>query len=338
MNRSRNLEVRKLTVRTSAIVIALLTLWFLLSGIWSTPKDDSMGSTHPRKPLYKYEVVHGLFLQDDPKTDWNTFEYMKHNFGLISQPYPSDTSATAHDSDWLRFSRFITHLNSAAPEGSSYKLFYLGRHGEGFHNVAESKYGTQLWDDYWSKLEGDGELFWSDAHLTKVGESQALEAHNFMGTQISWANMPAPEAYVVSPMFRCLQTASITFEKLALPEGKEFKPVIKELAREVLGVHTCDRRSTKGYIREHFLGWEFEEGFREEDELWLPDHRETHEEHDVRTTELLDEIFEEHEGKMVTSLTIHSGAIASHLRVIGHREFKLPTGGMIPVLVKATRV
>jgi hypothetical protein len=37
------------------------------------------------------------------------------------------------------------------------------------------------------------------------------------------------------------------------------------------------------------------------------------------------------------SLTSHSGAIASKLRVLGHRDFPLPTGGMIPVLVKATK-
>ncbi|EME46202.1 hypothetical protein DOTSEDRAFT_86814 [Dothistroma septosporum NZE10] len=297
-----------------------------------------MGSTPPRKPLFRYEAVHGLFLQDDPKTDWNTFEYMKHNFGLVSQPYPSDTRSTAKDLDWLRFSRYISHLQTTAPHGTFYKLFYLGRHGEGFHNVAEAKYGTTAWDDYWSKLEGDGSLFWSDAHLTELGESQAMEAHSFIGEQLAWAKMLAPETYVVSPMFRCLQTASITFQKLALPNGKEFRPIIKELAREVLGVHTCDRRSTKSYIRGEFPRWEFEGGFEEEDELWLPDHRETHDEHDARTTELLDEIFETNEGKTVMSLTIHSGAIASHLRVYGHREFGLPTGGMIPVLVKATRL
>jgi hypothetical protein len=38
------------------------------------------------------------------------------------------------------------------------------------------------------------------------------------------------------------------------------------------------------------------------------------------------------------SLTSHSGAIASLMRVIGHREFRLATGGMVPVLIKATKL
>ena len=27
-----------------------------------------------------------------------------------------------------------------------YKLLYMGRHGEGYHNVAEAFYGTPAWD------------------------------------------------------------------------------------------------------------------------------------------------------------------------------------------------
>lgn len=37
-------------------------------------------------------------------------------------------------------------------------------------------------------------------------------------------------------------------------------------------------------------------------------------------------------------MTSHSGAIGSILAAIGHREFALQTGGVIPVLVKAKRV
>jgi hypothetical protein len=35
------------------------------------------------------------------------------------------------------------------------------------------------------------------------------------------------------------------------------------------------------------------------------------------------------------SMTSHSGAIGGMLRVLGHREYRLKTGGAIPVLVKA---
>jgi hypothetical protein len=105
-----------------------------------------------------------------------------------------------------------------------------------------------------------------------------------------------------------------------------------------MGEHTCDKRSSKAKIHAAQPEWLIEKGFTEEDELWEADHRETHGEHDVRTQRLLEQIFE-NEGKdaSVVSLTSHSGAIASLMRVIGHREFRLATGGMVPVLIKATK-
>lgn len=48
---------------------------------------------------------------------------------------------------------------------------------------------------------------------------------------------------------------------------------------------------------------------------------------------LLDDIFA-HDDSTYISFTTHSGSIASILRVIGHREFRLPTGAVIPVLIK----
>jgi broad specificity phosphatase PhoE len=145
--------------------------------------------------------------------------------------------------------------------------------------------------------------------------------------------MPVPDAWVASPLMRCLRTAELEWAGLGL-EG--FRPVIREMAREVMGEHTCDKRSSRTVIREAYPGWVVEEGFTEEDELWEAEHRETFEEHDVRTLKLLEQVFAE-EGPVV-SLTSHSGAIASLMRVVGHREFRLGTGGMVPVLVKMTRV
>lgn len=212
----------------------------------------------------------------------------------------------------------------------------MGRHGEGYHNVAEAFYGTEAWDAYWSKLDGNGTATWSDAHLTDVGKEQALEAHAFFGEQLAWAKMPAPEGYYVSPLFRCLQTAHLTFAGLELPAERGFRPVVKEMLREVMGEHTCDRRSSRTVIHEAFPDWGIEGGFKEEDELWRADHRETHEEHDARSQALLDEVFA-NDQSLVLSFTAHSGTIASLLRVVGHREFRLPTGALIPVLVKATK-
>jgi hypothetical protein len=138
---------------------------------------------------------------------------------------------------------------------------------------------------------------------------------------------------------RCLQTCDLTFGPLIshFPAEHPFRPVIKELGRETLGIHTCDKRSPATYIKEHFPDFKLEPGFSEEDKLWRADKRESDSAHDVRTTQLLDDIFTS-DTKTVISLTSHSGAVASLLRVIGHRPFQLKPGGAMPVLVRVKRI
>lgn len=61
----------------------------------------------------------------------------------------------------------------------------------------------------------------------------------------------------------------------------------------------------------------FEEGFKEHDELFRSELRETDEAHDQRSKHALDGVFgkgEDGEGKTWVSLSSHSGAIASLLR------------------------
>lgn len=147
--------------------------------------------------------------------------------------------------------------------------------------------------------------------------------------------MPAPQSYYASPLYRTLDTCRLTFSGLSLPSDRPFRPLVKEMAREVLGEHTCDKRSTKTVIETAFPEFTIEPGFSEEDELWRADDRETDDEIDVRQRKLLDGVFE-NDAHAVISLTSHSGAIRSLLRVVGHREFALLTGGLIPVLIKAS--
>lgn len=81
----------------------------------------------------------------------------------------------------------------------------------------------------------------------------------------------------------------------------------------------------------------FEPGFAEDDELWEKDYREPESARRFRLATLLDDVFGS-DGNVVLSLTAHSGAIASILEVLGHRVFRLETGGVIPVVVRARRV
>ena len=319
-------------VYASSVLAGVVALYFLLAG-WSD--RGNMGSA-PAATTYDFEAVKGFFLQDDPNTDPTSYDYRKDNFGLVDRSYETDPAGDSTSTQWQRFERYLRHLNSEAPLGTSYKFIVAGRHGEGFHNVAEDFYGTRSWDDYWSKLDGNGTITWSDAHLTDLGREQALEASAFWGQQLAWATQPAPETYYVSPMYRCLQTANLTFSGLKLPEAHPFQPTVKEMLRETMGEHTCDRRSTRFVIHEACPAWPIEPGFTERDELWRADHRETWEELDARTTGLLGDVFT-NDRRTFVSLTAHSGWIASLLRVTGHRVFKLPTGSVIPVFVKAVR-
>lgn len=200
-------------------------------------------------------------------------------------------------------------------------------------------------------------MTWADAHLTDKGIKQAQTVNAFWKQGLVDAKIPAPQSYYTSPLHRCLATAYYTFTSLSLPSTQAFVPEVKEashlhppftsiptksnartqLLRETNGEHTCDRRSTLTYIRDEFPTYTIEQGFSEQDQLWRADWRESHAEHVVRMRELLADVFE-HDASTFVSFTSHSGSIASLLDAVGHREFRLPTGGVIPVFVKAVRV
>lgn len=264
----------------------------------------------------------------------------KENFGLIQQSYPSDTtlSNASDKTQWQRFEHYIRELNKSAEAGVEYKVLYLGRHGQGYHNVAESRYGTALWDSYWAKQEGDEYAHWADAHLTPTGEQQALDVNAFWSSALKDAKVPAPENYYTSPFYRCLQTSWLSFHNLSLPASSPFLPIVKELLRETNGVHTCDRRGASSIIRSDFPTYTLEPNLPETDISWTPDYREKPAEHIIREHWCLEEIWDESRDKQFLSLTAHSGTIAAILGAVGHRAFALPTGGVIPVAVKGEKL
>ncbi|KAJ5240114.1 hypothetical protein N7468_004733 [Penicillium chermesinum] len=279
------------------------------------------------QPQFKFSTVTGFFLQDEPTTDAVTFDYSKENFGLIADSNLISTQ-------WEKFKQRIEDLNALGGSSVQYKVLFLGRHGQGVHNVAEQRYG-KAWDDYWSKLDGDEYGTWFDARLTDLGISQAETARATWKHQMGFG-IPAPQSYYVSPLTRTCQTAQITFEGVGLPLTKPFRPLIKELLRETIGEHTCDKRSKASEIAAEFPEYRFEAGFDEEDLLYSPDKRETDEERNKRFAILLNDIFAT-DANVYLSLTAHSGAITSILEVVGHRPFPLLTGAVIPVIVQAER-
>jgi broad specificity phosphatase PhoE len=224
---------------------------------------------------------------------------------------------------------------------------------------------------YYSLLTGNATTTWFDADLTPEGINQAQIAHSYWASQSKEQKIHFPDAYYSSPLTRSLKTANLTFagfpqlvSSRARPgnAAAAFVPQVKEAFREGVSLHTCDRRRSRSYIEGLFPDWTFEEGFTEEDELWTGVKGETSEAQDLRSRGALDDIFnargrtegekkprgcggarvpshgDEDGEKLVISVTAHSGEITSILRVIGHREFKLNTGAVIPVLVRAEEV
>ncbi|OAK94499.1 phosphoglycerate mutase-like protein [Phaeosphaeriaceae sp. SRC1lsM3a] len=297
----------------------------------------STAAAHTAPKHLNFTVVNDVFVQSQNSTSPTDFDFIGTNFGLINRTYPSDSTCPtdAKQTQWQRLAHYIDTLNKKASKSDRYVLLFLARHGEGFHNAAETYFGTPAWNCYWSELDGNGTVTWADAKLTEVGVQQALKVKDFWNHLIKDEKITTPQTYYSSPLYRCLDTARLTFEGVKLPHKYPFKPIIKEFLREGISAHTCDRRSTKSYIKKNFPGFKFEKGFPEEDPYWTELKAEPSENQDARSKVVLDDIFTSDDSTYV-SISSHSGEIASLLRVLGHRAFRLATGSAIPVLVKVT--
>ncbi|KAL8696486.1 MAG: hypothetical protein Q9224_002768 [Gallowayella concinna] len=300
---------------------------------------DVVGAASIQKSHINYTTVTGYFLQDEASTNASGFSFMNNNFGLINRTYATDATydPNGKKTQWQRFENQVFRFNRGSGRNVQYKLLFMGRHGEGYHNAAESYYGTPAWNCYYSLLDGNGTVTWADARLTPKGIAQALSVNAFWASEIKNQKVPTPQSYYTSPLTRCLATANLTFSGLNLPRRHPFVPTVKEFFREGISGHTCDRRGSKSYIQAAFPSYKIEPGFTETDELWEAYHAETRIDQDIRSKAVLDDVFSS-DSETYLSITSHSGEIASLLRVLGHRSFSLSTGAVIPVLVKAETI
>lgn len=291
---------------SSILLWALATSRFFSTGVADSSKTSASYIT--------YSTVTGYFLQDEPSTNASTFNFMTTNFGLINRTYPADTTLHSNHNltQWQRFKHQVTQLNREAPRGTEYKLLYMGRHGDGYHNDAQAYYGTPAWNCYYSELDGNSTITWSDAHLSPLGVTQALAVNEFWASEIKHQKIPTPQSYYTSPLTRCLQTANYTFNGLDLPATHPFIPEVKEYFREGISGHTCDRRSNETYIHDLFSSYRIEPGFTQDDELWVALHGETSTDQAVRSKRVLDSVFTT-DGSTYISITSHSGEIGSIL-------------------------
>ncbi|CCD25022.1 putative phosphomutase NDAI_0E02060 [Naumovozyma dairenensis CBS 421] len=243
---------------------------------------------------------------------------------------------------------------------TSYKLVILARHGQGYHNAAIDRYGMARWDEYWSFLNGDEFGEWLDSKLTPLGVRQVQTIGEEVLLPIFKDLGILPHVFFSSPMRRCLETFieswTCIFNEVAHNHqdggdgGRNVKEKVKihilENIRETLGEHTCDKRVTHSIAVDeyqnyelksgHVIKWKYGQDYPEEDTLWLPDHRETKEEMDIRIhgglTELFSRLTDE---QRFVSITCHSGVIGSALRNLKHPPIlNLDTGKIVATVVE----
>lgn len=277
-----------------------------------------------------YRAVAGYFLHDEEETGPEHRATTQPGLGLINRTYETDAvfDPNGNKTQWERFVYFVEHQNQLGQGKVQYKIVFLIRHGQGYHNVKEAQVGRHAWDTHWSRMEGDGVMDWSDARLTEKGREQAEALNNFWRESIESRTVPTPRRYYTSPLARCLETTKITYS------GLPGLPIVKEKLRERNGEHTCDRRSTRNWIASNYPEYGIEAGFTENDELWRPDQRETEEEIAGRVRQLLDDVFT-NEVNTIISFTGHSGLIRALYDVTGHSDVWVAAGAMVPLLIRA---
>ncbi|KAI0024136.1 histidine phosphatase superfamily [Xylariomycetidae sp. FL0641] len=285
---------------------------------------------------FKYEAVPGFFEHDDEPTGPEFRAATKVGLGLIDRAYDTDAAFDPERrmTQWERFVHFLKKQNEVDDGKVAYKLIFVTRHGEGFHNVKEAEVGRHEWDNHWSFLDGDENMNWFDSFLTEKGKQQAAALNAIWRESTETLKMPLPEECYTSPHARTLETSRIAYSGLATPENGPLRPVVKERLRERTGEHTCDRRRTKSWITSNYPDYEIEPGFAENDEIWKADVRESEAEVETRIRALLDDIFE-HSKTPVIAFTCHSGFIRGLYGVTKHRDVWISAGTMVPLLVKA---
>ncbi|KAK0753692.1 histidine phosphatase superfamily [Schizothecium vesticola] len=288
---------------------------------------------------YKFSVVPGYFIdnvaaaKDCPGSKLTT----RPNLGLVERLYESDDAASAPKSSWVRFCQHVETLNRDSAPGESFKILFITRHGLSVHNAVMERVGNAAWNIHWSHLEGDGNLSWVDAKLTRDGIRLAQSLGELWFNWVESSGIPLPGRIYTSPLARCLETTKLVYSAVMTEHGDEFRPIVKELLRERLTDHTCDKRSSRSWIAENYPNFVLEEGFAEADDLWRADRCETNAQHVARKQQLLEDIFT-NDASYFISLTTHSYAISSILEATGAPHFRVCEGAIFPLFVKGARL
>lgn len=166
--------------------------------------------------------------------------------------------------------------------------------------------------------------------------NQAKELGDFWSKSIDVDQLSLPGTIYTSPLARCLETTRLEFAKVFKANERAFQPIVKESLRELITDHTCDRRSAKSWIKEHYPDYQLGAGFTENDGLWTGKRWESPDEHTARKQRVLEDIFMTDDNIFI-ALTVHSYAISAILRVVGMDKSRVGEGSCIALLIRAER-
>ncbi|KAE9025951.1 hypothetical protein PR003_g10251 [Phytophthora rubi] len=281
----------------------LLLLFELFVGLFVAP-SLALSERDESDVPFSLRYVPGFFKQGTPSVQVPASN--PEHLGLVDNVTWGDVDA---------------YINGRATQGVQVKLLLFLRHGEGTHNVAEAKYGTEEWERYYRKLAE-----YTDAKLTDVGMQQAEKASERLDGEMKRGL--EIEEVVVSPLERTLHTSMIAYRN-----HEEIPKRSMEWPRETIGVCTCDLRGTISSKALQYRSIDFSDVWSDADPWWTPDHRETEAHIDDRARVFLNRVFYGHKASHIGVVT-HSGMTHAAMRVVGHREYKVATAEVIPFLLE----
>ncbi|GMG38638.1 unnamed protein product [Ambrosiozyma monospora] len=270
-----------------------------------------------------YSIVKGFFKHTDNPSTHHDY---KDNLGLND------------NTTWPELKTKLDNLNSESPANTTYKLIYLGRHAEGWHNLAQEFYGD-AYGCYYALRNGNGTVYWGpDAYLTPRGIEQASNNSVLLKSLIQ-NEFPLPQAFYVSPFSRCADTMNHTWYDLVFRQGYA-TPIFKESLRESIDCGTAEHRRTKTYLQQRYPTYDFEQGFSEYDLLYTnPLYNQTGKVETQngmywRAKSFSDDLFSSEDATIV-SVTAHGVIDTVMTKVVGI-QIGLPfdEAGIVPLLVK----
>ncbi|KAL4152606.1 hypothetical protein PRNP1_009534 [Phytophthora ramorum] len=272
-------------------------------------------------------LIGSLFVSADPNASNVPFS-LRYVPGFFKQGTPSVGIPTSNPKhlgllDNVTWADVDAYINDRAAQGVHVKLFLFLRHGQGTHNVAETKYGTEEWERYYRKLAE-----YTDAKLTNLGIQQAAKASERVDAELERGLKM--EEVVVSPLERTLHTSMIAFQNhVQIPKRS------MEWPRETIGVCTCDLRGTISSKALQYPGVDFSDLWSDADPWWTPDDRESELHINDRVRIFLNRVFYSHKTSYVGVVT-HGGLTNAAMRVIGHRTYSVATAEFVPFLLEDT--